>query len=69
VHGGPAHHDANHLCAAASAWLRLVLNCVGPYRFFGEPVVKACAECGTDYLDICGEPGDSRPAPPRLAAG
>ncbi|EGD83292.1 hypothetical protein PTSG_12093 [Salpingoeca rosetta] len=35
---------------------RVCLNCVGPYRFFGEPVVKACAAVGTHYLDICGEP-------------
>lgn len=34
----------------------LVLNCVGPYRFFGEPVVKACVETGTSYIDISGEP-------------
>ena len=41
----------------------LVLNCVGPYRHYGEPVVKACVEAGTHYVDVCGEPG----APP--AAG
>ncbi|TDL18012.1 hypothetical protein BD410DRAFT_793699 [Rickenella mellea] len=35
---------------------RLVLNCVGPYRHLGEPVVKACVEAGVDYLDLCGEP-------------
>ncbi|KAK5903912.1 hypothetical protein CgunFtcFv8_007654 [Champsocephalus gunnari] len=34
----------------------VILNCVGPYRFFGEPVVKACVENGAHYLDICGEP-------------
>ncbi|XP_071063424.1 saccharopine dehydrogenase-like oxidoreductase isoform X2 [Dasypus novemcinctus] len=34
----------------------VVLNCVGPYRFYGEPVVKACVENGTSYIDICGEP-------------
>ncbi|XP_029409973.1 saccharopine dehydrogenase-like oxidoreductase isoform X2 [Nannospalax galili] len=34
----------------------LVLNCVGPYRFYGEPIVKACIENGTSYIDICGEP-------------
>ncbi|XP_065109616.1 saccharopine dehydrogenase-like oxidoreductase [Paramisgurnus dabryanus] len=34
----------------------IVLNCVGPYRFFGEPVVKACVENGAHYLDISGEP-------------
>ncbi|XP_060947483.1 saccharopine dehydrogenase-like oxidoreductase isoform X1 [Limanda limanda] len=34
----------------------VVLNCVGPYRFYGEPVVKACVENGAHYVDICGEP-------------
>ena len=33
-----------------------MLNVVGPYRLYGEPVVRACAECGTDYLDVSGEP-------------
>ncbi|CAM8935000.1 unnamed protein product [Rhodiola kirilowii] len=40
------------LCAQT----KLVLNCVGPFRLYGEPVVKACVESGCDYLDICGEP-------------
>ncbi|KAL2898667.1 hypothetical protein RDABS01_040449 [Bienertia sinuspersici] len=35
---------------------RLVLNCVGPFRLHGDPVVRACVQNGTDYLDICGEP-------------
>lgn len=35
---------------------RLLLNCVGPYRLWGEPVVKACLEGGCHYLDITGEP-------------
>ncbi|KAK0152238.1 Saccharopine dehydrogenase-like oxidoreductase [Merluccius polli] len=34
----------------------IVLNCVGPYRFYGEPVVKACVENGAHCLDISGEP-------------
>uniref|UniRef100_A0A8D3D148 Saccharopine dehydrogenase-like oxidoreductase n=1 Tax=Scophthalmus maximus TaxID=52904 RepID=A0A8D3D148_SCOMX len=34
----------------------VVLNCVGPYRFYGEPVVKACIENGAHYVDISGEP-------------
>ncbi|XP_068609803.1 saccharopine dehydrogenase-like oxidoreductase [Brachionichthys hirsutus] len=34
----------------------VILNCVGPYRFYGEPVVKACIRNGAHYLDICGEP-------------
>lgn len=33
-----------------------LLNCVGPFRFHGEPVVRACIEGGCDYLDITGEP-------------
>ncbi|KAL2653397.1 hypothetical protein R1flu_021525 [Riccia fluitans] len=35
---------------------RLLLNCVGPFRKYGEPVVAACVEAGVDYLDITGEP-------------
>lgn len=34
----------------------LILNCVGPFRLYGLPLVAACAESGCDYLDICGEP-------------
>ncbi|EPQ51756.1 hypothetical protein GLOTRDRAFT_80746 [Gloeophyllum trabeum ATCC 11539] len=39
-----------------AAATRLVLNCVGPYRFTGEKVVQACIQASTDYLDLCGEP-------------
>lgn len=35
---------------------RVLINCVGPFREHGAPVVKACAAHGTDYVDICGEP-------------
>lgn len=35
---------------------KVVLNCVGPYRFHGEKVVKACIEGGASHLDISGEP-------------
>jgi short subunit dehydrogenase-like uncharacterized protein len=35
---------------------RLVITTVGPYVLYGEPVVAACAEAGTDYLDLTGEP-------------
>uniref|UniRef100_A0A672VCW2 Saccharopine dehydrogenase-like oxidoreductase n=1 Tax=Strigops habroptila TaxID=2489341 RepID=A0A672VCW2_STRHB len=47
--------DAASLAAMARQ-TRLVLNCVGPYRFFGEPVVKACVENGASHIDISGEP-------------
>ncbi|XP_056423140.1 saccharopine dehydrogenase-like oxidoreductase [Hyla sarda] len=33
----------------------VVLDCVGPYRFYGEPVVKACVENGAHFVDISGE--------------
>ena len=36
---------------------RVVLTTVGPYQLYGEPLVKACVEAGTDYADLCGEPG------------
>lgn len=35
---------------------KLVLNCVGPYIFHGEPVVEACVEAGSHHLDVSGEP-------------
>ncbi|KAK4712403.1 hypothetical protein R3W88_006916 [Solanum pinnatisectum] len=35
---------------------KIILNCVGPFRLYGEPVVEACVDSGCDYLDICGEP-------------
>jgi short subunit dehydrogenase-like uncharacterized protein len=39
---------------AASA--RVVITTVGPYIDYGEPLVAACADAGTDYVDLCGEP-------------
>uniref|UniRef100_A0A1B6HJK4 Saccharopine dehydrogenase NADP binding domain-containing protein n=2 Tax=Homalodisca liturata TaxID=320908 RepID=A0A1B6HJK4_9HEMI len=35
---------------------KVVVNCVGPYRFYGEPVVKACIENGAHHVDVSGEP-------------
>jgi short subunit dehydrogenase-like uncharacterized protein len=34
---------------------RVVVSTVGPYALYGEPLVKACAESGTDYCDLSGE--------------
>ncbi|MEV2195994.1 saccharopine dehydrogenase NADP-binding domain-containing protein [Streptomyces phaeochromogenes] len=34
---------------------RVVATTVGPYLTYGEDLVAACAEAGTDYLDLCGE--------------
>lgn len=35
---------------------QVVLTTVGPYTKYGEPLVRACIETGTDYVDITGEP-------------
>lgn len=35
---------------------RVVITTVGPYLEYGEPLVAACAEAGTDYVDLAGEP-------------
>ncbi|XP_058062946.1 saccharopine dehydrogenase-like oxidoreductase [Anopheles bellator] len=35
---------------------RVVVNCCGPYRLYGEPVVKACLETRTHHVDVSGEP-------------
>ncbi|RCW40829.1 short subunit dehydrogenase-like uncharacterized protein [Halopolyspora algeriensis] len=35
---------------------RVVLTTVGPFLHHGEPLVAACADAGTDYADITGEP-------------
>ncbi|CAH2249906.1 saccharopine dehydrogenase-like oxidoreductase [Pelobates cultripes] len=42
----------DEMCKKAS----VVLDCVGPYRFFGEPVIKSCVENGAHCVDISGEP-------------
>lgn len=39
------------LCGQAG----VVVSTVGPYALYGEPLVKACAESGTDYCDLAGE--------------
>lgn len=33
-----------------------VITTVGPYWLYGEPLVRACAEAGTHYVDLTGEP-------------
>ncbi len=34
---------------------KVILSTVGPYALYGEPLVKACVEAGTDYCDLAGE--------------
>lgn len=47
--------DAETLAEMARA-ARVVITTVGPYLEYGEPLVAACAEAGTDYVDLTGEP-------------
>jgi short subunit dehydrogenase-like uncharacterized protein len=35
---------------------RVVISTVGPYQLYGSDLVAACAERGTAYVDLCGEP-------------
>jgi short subunit dehydrogenase-like uncharacterized protein len=43
--------------AALVAQTQVVISTVGPYQLYGEPLLRACADAGTDYVDLCGEPG------------
>lgn len=43
--------ELRDLCAHT----RVVISTVGPYALYGEPLVRACAESGTDYCDLTGE--------------
>jgi short subunit dehydrogenase-like uncharacterized protein len=52
------HADVNEpesLRAVAES-TSVVITTVGPYIEYGEPLVAACAEAGTDYVDLTGEP-------------
>ncbi|WP_329485415.1 saccharopine dehydrogenase NADP-binding domain-containing protein [Kitasatospora sp. NBC_01246] len=47
--------DPGSLREVAAA-ARVVVSTVGPYLSHGEPLVAACADAGTDYVDLTGEP-------------
>ena len=34
---------------------KVIISTVGPYLKYGEPLIKSCAENGTDYVDLTGE--------------
>ena len=48
-------HDEQALTAMC-AQAKVIISTVGPYALYGEPLVKVCAETGTDYCDLTGEP-------------
>lgn len=47
-------NDADSLAVLAKS-SRTICSTVGPYAFYGQKLVAACAEHGTDYCDITGE--------------
>ncbi|MFI2708448.1 saccharopine dehydrogenase family protein, partial [Nocardioides sp. CER28] len=62
---GPAYADLPLLhadvsdpasLAALAERTRVVITTVGPFLEHGEPVVRTCADAGTDYVDLTGEP-------------
>lgn len=52
------HADATDAASLAevAASTRVLVTTVGPYIHHGAPLVRACAEAGTDYVDLTGEP-------------
>ena len=50
--------DASDADALASLVRRskAIITTVGPYQRHGRVLVTACAQAGTDYVDLCGEP-------------
>jgi short subunit dehydrogenase-like uncharacterized protein len=46
--------DSASLAAMASR-TRIVLDLVGPYTLYGEPVIEACVAGGAHYVDLTGE--------------
>ena len=51
-----ANSDDPESLAAIAARTKAIITTVGPYQLYGEPLLKACVEAGTDYVDLCGEP-------------
>jgi short subunit dehydrogenase-like uncharacterized protein len=50
--------DSNDLSSlkAMAEQSKAVITSAGPFQLYGDNLVQACAECGTDYLDLAGEP-------------
>ena len=50
-----ADADSAEELGAMAARTRVVCTTVGPYLRYGEKLVAACADQGTDYVDLTGE--------------
>ncbi|MDV3455596.1 saccharopine dehydrogenase NADP-binding domain-containing protein [Sphingomonas sp. HF-S4] len=51
-----ANADDPAALKALTARAHVVITTVGPYTLYGEPLLAACVETGTAYVDLCGEP-------------
>lgn len=51
-----ADASAPSTLTAMAARTQVVVTTVGPYAKYGLPLVAACAQAGTDYADLTGEP-------------
>ncbi|KRC78934.1 saccharopine dehydrogenase family protein [Sphingomonas sp. Root241] len=51
-----ANADDPAALKALTARAQVVITTVGPYQLYGEPLLAACVETGTAYVDLCGEP-------------
>lgn len=50
--------DSNEAASLAelAQTTKVVIAAAGPYQLYGESLIAACVEAGTDYVDLCGEP-------------
>jgi short subunit dehydrogenase-like uncharacterized protein len=51
-----ANADDPAALKAMTARATVIITTVGPYALYGEPLLAACVETGTAYVDLCGEP-------------
>jgi short subunit dehydrogenase-like uncharacterized protein len=58
-------HDIEHFVADANdidnltdlaSKTKVIITTVGPYALYGEAILQACVNTGTDYCDLTGEP-------------
>lgn len=50
-----ANADNQESLAQMTQSTTVLISCVGPFRYYGTPVVKACISSETHYVDINGE--------------
>ncbi len=50
-----ANSDDDASLDAMTQQTQVIISTVGPYLKYGEPLIKSCAQNGTDYVDLTGE--------------